>query len=192
MENSIYLQTFKDKFANESKILIQSGLIFEEDDMDLFPCSKDEVLELEKTLGFFLPLAYKEFLLWGGHQSAWFLVGEDCFFKNILDNQELALELLEENKFPKELPKDAFIFTSHHGYEFDFFEVSQGDNPPIYCYSESSNESFFKLIYPSFTDYLIEILELSVKSIRSYGGSPFMKNIILSPDEEFNVFDEIK
>ncbi|WP_411730334.1 SMI1/KNR4 family protein [Pseudanabaena sp. UWO311] len=32
--------------------------------MDLFPCSKDEVLELEKTLGFFLPPAYKEFLLW--------------------------------------------------------------------------------------------------------------------------------
>lgn len=53
MKDSIYLETFKAKFVNESKILIESGLIFEDEDMDLFPCSKDEVLELEKHSDFF-------------------------------------------------------------------------------------------------------------------------------------------
>ena len=58
---------------------------------------------------------------------------------------------------------DDFVFFMHQGYEFCFFKLSEGDNPPVYFYSEeacpfhprkSAHSNFIKI-----TDSLSEFFE---------------------------------
>jgi len=46
--------------------------------------------------------------------------GSSCFFKSLLDIQEIAVELLEDNQFPESRSPDAFVFFMHQGYYFMF------------------------------------------------------------------------
>ena len=65
-----------------------------------------------------MPAAYQEFLLWMGHGAGKFLRGSDCFFQHLPYLQEWALELLQENNFPENLPEDTFIFLMHIWAEY--------------------------------------------------------------------------
>nr|OEJ76198.1 hypothetical protein BH720_05915 [Desertifilum tharense IPPAS B-1220] len=123
------------------------------------PCTEEEIFSLETDLNINLPKAYKEFLLWGGHEAGGLLEGSDCFFKHILNIQKWAIDLLNENDFPESLPKDAFVFYMHQGYEFMFFKISEGDDPPIYIYNELNNQSLFSKAYLKYSDFLLIFLE---------------------------------
>src|SRR6266851_6487960 len=103
---------------------------------EIVPCTEDEVHTLERQLGFSLPGAYKEFLLWMGHGAGILLRGSDCFYQHLPPLRTWAEELLEENNFPEPLPEDAFVFFMHQGYQFNFFRISEGDDPPVHFYGE--------------------------------------------------------
>jgi len=70
------------------------------------------------------------------------------------------VELLEENQFPQTLPKDAFVFLMHQGYQFSFFRLSEGENPPIYFYCEGETKESFVKTHRQFTDFLATELDL--------------------------------
>src|SRR5207248_219520 len=93
----------------------------------IVPCTEEEVRKLEQQVGLKLPQAYREFLLWMGHNGGGLLQGSDCFYQHLPRIQKGAVELLEEDGFPDPLPADAFVFLMHQGYQFDFFRVSEGD-----------------------------------------------------------------
>ncbi|MDQ2715867.1 MAG: SMI1/KNR4 family protein [Chloroflexota bacterium] len=146
------------------------------------PCTEEEVRSLEDTLGFSLPATYREFLLWMGHArgAGNFLRGSDCFYEWLPLIQGWAVELLEENGNPEVLPEDAFVFYMHQGYRFYFLRLSEGDNPPIYYYTEVEQEYRvtngqkvavsglrFELIHQTLADFLDEEISHYLEAQRS-------------------------
>jgi len=152
-EDYVYLEAAKKRFME-----LDIAETFE-----LIPCTEQEVKALEERLNLTLPKAYQEFLLWAGHGAGHFLRGSDCFYKDTLKIQNWAEELLNENHFPKQLPKDAFVFFMHQGYQFNFFRMRDGDDPPVYFYIEGSEANDFITIYPNFSQFLITEMEAYVK-----------------------------
>ncbi len=117
------------------------------------PCSWYEINKLENQVGSKLPQMYREILTHIGHGAGDFWAGEDCFYKHLPLIQKWARELLLEDSFPVSLPDDAFVFFMHQGYQFDFFRLSEGDNPPVYSYLEGQTEGEFIKIYEKITDF---------------------------------------
>jgi hypothetical protein len=130
---------------------------------ELVGCTYHEIIELEKKLGFSLPEAYKEFLLWMGKSGGRVLQGSDCFFEHLPYLKEWAVELLEENHFPYTLPEDAFVFFMHQGYQFSFFRLSEGDDPPTYSYCEGTNQTSFTRSHNRFSEFMATEIELHAK-----------------------------
>jgi hypothetical protein len=131
---------------------------------EVIPCTEEEVCTLEKQLGLSLPGAYREFLLWMGHDSNTFLVGSTWAYNRLWDLQKTAQELLEENGFPQSLPRQAFVFFMHQGYTFNFYCLDEGDDPPIYRYNEAHEQAAFPMIFSRFSDFLASEIELHLSA----------------------------
>ncbi|MFN6463513.1 MAG: SMI1/KNR4 family protein [Nostoc sp. DedVER02] len=140
-------------------------LIFNEN--QLSPCSDLEIIQFEQQQGITLPRIYKDFLKMMGHGAGKFLRGSDCFYQHLPQIKEWAKQLLLENDFPEALPKDAFVFFMHQGYQFSFFRLSEGDNPPTYSYCEGQEESYFVKSHDTFSDFLAVEIHLYLKSSMS-------------------------
>jgi SMI1-KNR4 cell-wall len=144
--------------------LIELKLAFPD---ELLGCTQDELIELEAQLGVLLPKAYQEFLLLMGHGAGKFLRGSDCFFKDLPVLKNWAIALLEENNFSESLPEDAFVFLMHQGYQFSFFMLSEGEDPPTYSYSEETNETSFIKSHERYSDFLMIEVEIHAKYLLS-------------------------
>jgi hypothetical protein len=114
---------YLDKAKKKEEALHQVG--FE----DLVPCTEDEIAFLERWLKRPCPQAYREFLHWMGYWGGGLFVGSDFFYERLMNMQEWARALLEEDHYPGELPEDAFVFFMHQGYRFYFFRFSEGADP---------------------------------------------------------------
>ena len=146
----MYLEQFKNRF------LLEFSLAFRQ---KVSPCTEEEINLLEEKLGLFLPMAYKEFLLWGGHKAGGLMEGSDCFYRHLLRNQETARSILEDDEFIKPLPEDAFVFFTHHDYMFLFFQTSYVEDPAVYGYTEKQVKKRFILCNPKYSDFLMDYLE---------------------------------
>ena len=124
----------------------------------LVPCSEGEVRAIEKRLGNKLPAAYREFLLLMGQKDGG-LLGRDWLYEYLEIFQEDAIELMRRDGFPVTLPADAFVFLMHDGYQFDFFCISEGDDPPVYHYIECDDEIALKISIPHYSIYIQDIIE---------------------------------
>lgn len=140
-------------------------LIFNENQLSL--CSDLEIIQFEQQQDITLPSIYKNFLKIMGHGAGKFLRGSDCFYQHLAQIQEWAKQLLVENDFPEPLLEDAFVFFMHQGYQFSFFRLSEGDNPPTYSYCEGQQEPYFVKSHDTFSDFLTEKIELYLKSSMS-------------------------
>lgn len=68
-----------------------------------------------------------------------FLRGESCFMDELLELNEWGAELLEENNVPLKLTSNDFVFWMSQGFMFCFFKLDEGENPPVYFYSEGKS-----------------------------------------------------
>ncbi|MBI3220949.1 MAG: SMI1/KNR4 family protein [Bacteroidetes bacterium] len=125
----------------------------------LLPCSTEEIKKLEDTLQIKLPEAYREYLSVMGKYSGKINEGTDCFYDDLIRIQAWPKELLKENSVLDELPSDAFVFSMHQGYEFWYFRISEGNNPPVYGYHEGDDDPQLLIAqFPTFTDYILNLL----------------------------------
>ncbi|MCY7334039.1 MAG: SMI1/KNR4 family protein [Pseudanabaena sp. CAN_BIN31] len=124
------------------------------------PCSQSEILSLEHHFHISLPTTYKVILRSMGHGAENFWEGEDCFYRHLPQIQKLAKKLLKENNFPLPLPSDAFVFFMHQGYQFSFFKLSEGDNPPVYSYLEDQEYPDFRKTHEKLSDFLATEIDL--------------------------------
>ncbi len=125
----------------------------------VWPCTEQEIEQLEEWLNIELPAAYKEFLLWMGHRAGQLFADASCNYWDLEGNQTLAVEILHENSFPTSLPKDAFVFLINQGYKFYFFRLSEGADPPVYYYEELMQEPAFPSVCEHFSEYLEQRVE---------------------------------
>ncbi|OKP93196.1 hypothetical protein A3842_00690 [Paenibacillus sp. P3E] len=126
-----------------------------------------EVGRCEQSIGFVLPFQYREFLLTIGHDAGLLFQGTDILFRNVENLLELrkeAEDLLEENEETFSLPSDAFVFSMHQGYEFNYFVISEGNDPPVYQYVEGNGNS--ELFWGSFSLFLRKSINSCAQAIK--------------------------
>jgi SMI1-KNR4 cell-wall len=131
---------------------------------DLIGCSESEVDAYFNGVGVKLPTSYREFLLAIGHGSGKFLLGTDILFKHLpVIGREARSLLLECGGKEDKIPTDAIVFYMHQGYEFGYFCASESEDPAVYQYIEGDDCP--KLVWCSFTEYLIDMIRVFRESL---------------------------
>lgn len=125
-------------------------------------CSNREIESLEKLYGFTLPGTYKQFLREMGHDAGEFMRGSTFDYGDLNDINEAAHELVKENNFLP-LPSNAFVFWMHQGYQFVFFKIGEGDDPPVYYYNENMDHKDFVVLNPSLSRFYEKALQSFVE-----------------------------
>jgi len=136
---------------------------------DIVGCTEAEISELEQRVGLTLPTAYRDFLLVMGHRTGTFMVGTDFFYNDLDGLRDALVESLARMRVDFQVPLDAFVFSSHQGYIFHFFRTSEGDDPPVYGYSEADPR--VRLRSQAFSDTLFRFAE-DLSSIRGRNQRP--------------------
>ena len=101
------------------------------------PMKQTDIEEFQEKLNRRLPPAYQAYLRIAGIEPPKKLVGSDCHLEYLYDLYDWSVELLKEDDNPFELPEKAVVFWMHQGYQFAFFDTSDGlADPPVYYYHE--------------------------------------------------------
>ena len=121
-------------------------------------CSEEEIKEINGLANKELPKCYIEFLESMGNETSadesrenWYFnypgfQGSTVFYPSIKYLNETWTDQLIEDGSTLELPVDAFVFYDHQGYLCAFFNLNEGNNPPVYGYQEGyEGEEFPKI-----------------------------------------------
>lgn len=117
--------------------------------------SGPELTELQAWAGN-LPSAYLAFLAAVGRHSGDFLRGSDFLIERLTSLQTEARALLREDPAPA-FPDDAFVFCAHQGYQFLFFRLSEGPDPPVLHYLEGVRD--FRVVAASFSAWFAQTVQ---------------------------------
>jgi hypothetical protein len=129
---------------------------------ELKPLNPDQIKDIEEKLNVRLPEIYKQFLRLMGKGAGSYMKGSSAFYNEILFLKKWAIELVSENKIDS-LPGDAFVFWMHQGYQIAYFRLSEGNDPPVYFFSESTNNRGFRLAEETLTSFLLSQLKFFYK-----------------------------
>jgi hypothetical protein len=113
--------------------LSDSGLVSPK---ELRGCSLGEIHKVESAFGIRLPAVYIMFLKTMGKSAGRFLKGSSAFYPELLKLRGYAEELLREDSVEDQLTKRDFVFFVHQGYQFAYFQLDEGDDPPVWCFAE--------------------------------------------------------
>jgi hypothetical protein len=120
------------------RALVESGRA---DDSTIIGCSPDEVAAIEARFGCRLPKSYREFLMVMGKGAGRFMTGSDLFYDRLSEQRELAERLLQEVGADLRLGPTDFVFCSHQGYQFLFFDAARHPDPPVFHFIEGVTAS---------------------------------------------------
>ena len=133
---------------------------------EAIPCTLEEVEALESILPhpYKLPTAYKEFLLYGGRKIG-NLTELNCLSYEIakifLENKYRSIMcMLEADDKNARLPSDIFVISEHGGYNFTYFLLTEGENPPIYWWEEGEGGLEFSQKDVYFSEYLKKLIRV--------------------------------
>lgn len=156
-----YLEQYKAQL-NKTNPTLQSEII---------GCSLEECAKLEAYIKHKLPKVFREFIQWIGNSPLKILPGISFFLKYWLpekkeDNLQIkACDLLDENEINTDVLDDCFVFSFYEGFYFEFFRFDEGENPPVYSYTEGGKIEQF---YPTFSDYVLgHLIEKKLKPSNS-------------------------
>ena len=110
-----------------------------------YPASKEHIERLLEIWEH-LPASYMEFLqVMGGGSGHGFLVGESIFTDELFYLKKWGIELLEENNSICKLSDKDFVFWMSQGCMFCYFNIYDGDDPPVYFYTENESNRIKKV-----------------------------------------------
>ena len=127
-----------------------------ENSHNMKPCSPKDIAQLKQLANNrLLPKTYLLFMESAGHGIRFFR-GSSYNINEISLLQEGAVELLQEDRSAETLTNNDFVFFMHQGYQFYFFKLDEGENPPVYFYEEGKNLKKFVKKHHSLTEFFIE------------------------------------
>ncbi len=116
-------------------------------------CSPAEIAALEAACGFALPPSYRAFLAELGRGAGTFLRGTDLFYGALAAFGPASLREGVEALGPAfALPPRGFVFLSHQGYSYLWFDADGGDDPPVWVAAEG--ETAPQIVSPAFSAWL--------------------------------------
>jgi len=101
--------------------------------------SAAEVVALERTIGFSLPQAYKEYLLWMGKDHHGIFRGSGWFMGNVIANRTVLSYLLEETGSAYQLKNTDVVFFTHQGYMAAWFDAASEEADPRCLYVDDGD-----------------------------------------------------
>ena len=101
-------------------------------------CSKKEIENLEIYAKHSLPETYKDFMISMGRNGGNYLDDINSTYGKVFDNRDIATELLKEDESDFRISETDFVFSSYLGGQFMFFNLLEGNNPPVYYYNEGT------------------------------------------------------
>jgi len=116
--------------------LVSSGLVSKS---ELVGCSEAEIQAIEDAFTIRLPAAYRQFLALLGKCAGDFMRGTDFRYADHVDifsQRKGAEELLIASGSSFHLMPTHFVFMSHQGYQFLFFDCDSTDDPAVWRYRE--------------------------------------------------------
>ena len=134
----------------------------------VIPCTEAEVNELESMLpdSYHLPIAYKEFLLYGGKEMGDIFNVVDFSYgmaRILLKNQYQSIyEMVKWEEEPGwKLPENIFAMNNHPSANFHYFWLTDGENPPIYWWEEDegSLKEASRKEADSFSEFLMGVIK---------------------------------
>ena len=133
------------------------------------PSTREQMTQLNSlTAGRKLPQAYLEFMsVMGNGTEGGFMGGDSCYMNEIFDLQQGAIELLEENESKLSLTDEDFVFWMSQGCSFCFFNLTEGENPPVYFFNEDGKDRYVR-IASCFTEFLMNRLHIFDESFAYY------------------------
>lgn len=117
--------------------------------------SKAEVEHLQSYYRYKLPEAYIKFLFKMG-KYANFLAGELCFIDNLPISLPGSYNIFIANKADFEITEQQMVFSSSQGTACWFFNLDEGEDPPVYFYMEGIEMDKPVKMTDSFSDYLLK------------------------------------
>ena len=108
-------------------------------------------------------MAYRAFLVVMGKEGGSFTKEIPHLWEYLKYYREWANEILQEFKSNYQLPKNAFVFSCQDNW-FSFFILDEGDDPPVYAFSETFTEPAFQChnlteLFWSTTQYVIDVID---------------------------------
>jgi len=129
-------------------------------------CSELEIAQVQSSISGPMPRAYLEFLDVMGNGAGWLFQGSDIYFPDVLNCKNTAKEVIQTSDSGYKLAPTAFVFYSHQGYQFIFFDTKDGDDPPVYRFQQSSYQP--ELVDAQFSNWLSRCVDESCLSWPNY------------------------
>ena len=133
---------------------------------EIIPCKDEEVSQLESMLpnSYHFPSAFKEFLLYGGNELGKLFDGEHSpSYYQSLGRAKSSRAIVASKVFGSglrtaKIPEDVFVVSSHITSYVAYFRLTEGENPPIYFWSDEDDDKFgieaIEKEYDTFTDFI--------------------------------------
>jgi hypothetical protein len=102
---------------------------------EILGCTIEEVEQIQQAQHVELPPIYKEFLFRMGRGAGRLAQGTSYYYPELLDLKKFAFNLLSQSGSKYSLADNAFVFSMHQGYQFEFFHAGI-DDPAVYIYDE--------------------------------------------------------
>ena len=133
---------------------------------DALGCKPSDIDRIESDLAVKLPSVYKEFLSTLGRGAGTFLSGSDFNYADLPRINSEARDLAHDAGI--DLPTSAFVFLIHQGYQFLWFDTSEGADPEVRRFREG--EPGERLGRP-FSAWFLNEADYHIRVMRSLGRS---------------------
>ena len=133
-------------------------------------CTEVQVRRLEKRVGFELPEAYRQYLLFMGADREGVFQGSYWFLDDVSASTDLVPDLLAQNHVAHELPDHYLGFFSHQGYMAAWFALpKEAEDPRVFHFNEADEARVVRTTV-RFTKFLLDELRGMSDGLADDGG----------------------
>ena len=172
-----------EKFKYLQGVIIAVEKMLAKSGGEVTPCTQQEVDAIESMLSspYRLPLADKEFLLYGGKKIEHWFGHIDSYYRSakvLLEyNYQYILDLLQAESPQAEIPPELFVIEEDYLGHFTYLLLSEGENPPIYWWwkKDKGGLEISRKINESFTEHLLDKIVIATE-----GRKQLIRNKIMA------------